>query len=57
MTDDVGISPLREYARSAYPAGHPFRLAIEALPDHVSGAEFLAQLRILLPLARIREDR
>ncbi|MFI5418987.1 MAG: hypothetical protein ACHQ2Y_08860 [Candidatus Lutacidiplasmatales archaeon] len=42
-------------ARAGYPPSHPYRLAVEALPDSVPAAEFQAQLRILLPLSRIKE--
>lgn len=52
----VDLTPLKGDARTGYPPAHPFRLAIEALPDSVTHPEFLAQLRILLPLTRIRED-
>jgi hypothetical protein len=57
VTDRVDLAPLKGDARAGYSPGHPYRLAVEALPDSVPAAEFRAQLRILLPLARIREDQ
>lgn len=53
----LDLAPLKGEARAGYPPTHPYRLAVEALPDSVPAAEFLAQLRILLPLSRLREDR
>ncbi|MCI4321736.1 MAG: hypothetical protein L3K05_05465 [Thermoplasmata archaeon] len=56
MSDLLDIGPLKGDARAGYPPSHPYRLAVEALPDSVPRQAFLAQLRILLPLSRIRED-
>jgi hypothetical protein len=55
VSERVDLAPLKGDARAGYPPTHPYRLAVEALPDSVSSAEYLAQLRILIPLARIRE--
>jgi hypothetical protein len=56
MSDLYDLAPLKRDARAGYPPAHPYRLAVEALPDSVPPAEFLAQLRVLLPLARIKEN-
>ena len=55
VRDRVDLAELKGDARAGYPPSHPYRLAVEALPDSVSAAEFQAQLRILLPLSRVRE--
>jgi hypothetical protein len=57
LTDLVATAPLKRDARVGYPPGHPYRLAVEGLPDVVRAGELVAQLRILLPLSRIREER
>lgn len=51
----VETALLKDDARANYAPGHPYRLAVETLADTVTSSEFIAQLRILLPLARIRE--
>jgi hypothetical protein len=56
MTERIGLGPLKEDARSGYEPCHPYRLAVESLPDEVTASDFLAELRILLPLARVRGD-
>ena len=47
------LTGLKRHVRSKLAAEHPFRIAVEALPDKISQAEFLVHLRILLPLARL----
>jgi len=47
------LTGLKRHVRTKLSAGHPFRIAVEALPDAVSQEEFLVHLRILLPLARL----
>lgn len=54
-TTRIGLALLKDDARTRYSAAHPYRLAVEALPDSVTCEEFVAQLRILLPLGRVRE--
>jgi hypothetical protein len=56
VNDRILTAPLKDDARAAYGPGHPFRLAVESLPDSVPLPEFLAQLRILLPLSRVKAD-
>jgi hypothetical protein len=51
----VDLATLKGDARTAYSPSHPYRLAVEALPDTVSAAEYRAQLRILLPLSRVKD--
>lgn len=53
--DRVGLGPLKGDARTGYAPGHPYRLAVEALPDSIDRDEFRAQLRILLSLSRVKE--
>jgi hypothetical protein len=55
LSDLVALGPLKCDARAGYPPTHPYRLAVEALPDSVPTVEFLAQLRILLPLSKVKE--
>lgn len=55
MNGRVRLRDLKEDARASYPPSHPYRLAVESLPEFVPVGEFQAQLRILLPLARLRE--
>jgi|HubBroStandDraft_1064217.scaffolds.fasta_scaffold394583_2 hypothetical protein len=50
------LRELRRHVQAEYSPNHPFRLAIEALPDSVRAPEFQAQLRILLPLSRVKGD-
>jgi hypothetical protein len=47
------LSVLKRHVRARLAGDHPFRIAVEALPDSISQDEFLVHLRILLPLARI----
>jgi hypothetical protein len=47
------LRELKRHVRGRFAADHPFRIAVEALQDTVSQAEFLVHLRILLPLARL----
>lgn len=47
------LSVLKARVRTKLATDHPFRLAVEALPDFVSQEDFLVHLRILLPLARL----
>jgi hypothetical protein len=47
------VTVLKRHVRSKLAAEHPFRIAVEALPDTISQDEFLVHLRILLPLARL----
>jgi hypothetical protein len=56
VKERIHLAPLKGDARAGYPASHPYRLAVEALPDSVSRDAYLAQLPILLSLARVRED-
>lgn len=56
LRDPIDLAPLKEDARSGYPPAHPYRLAVEGLPDSVPLDAFLAQLRVLLPLSRVKED-
>ena len=55
MSEDPSrdLTELKRRIRTRLPTDHPFRVAVEALPDHVSAEEFLVHLRILLPLARL----
>jgi hypothetical protein len=55
--DRVKLATLKGDARTGYAPTHPNRVAVESLPDEVSRAEFVAQLRILLPLSRVREGQ
>ena len=50
----VDLRPLKGFVRRELEADHPFRKAIESLPDSESLKDFDAQLRILLPLARMK---
>jgi hypothetical protein len=50
-------TPLKEAIRARRAADDPLRIAVEGLPQFVTREQFLAQLRVLLPLAQIREDR
>lgn len=50
---DRDLSELKRRVRRSLAAEHPFRIAVEALPDFVSREDFLVHLRILLPLARL----
>jgi hypothetical protein len=47
------LTDLKRHVRTRFGTEHPFRIAVEALPDTVSRDEFLVHLRILLPLARL----
>jgi hypothetical protein len=53
----VDLTPLKTDARAGYPPAHPYRLAVEALPELVPRVEFQTHLRLLLPLSRVREER
>jgi hypothetical protein len=55
LRERVDLAPLKGDARAGYPPHHPYRLAVEALPDHIPADELRAQLRILLPLSRVKE--
>jgi hypothetical protein len=57
VSPQLDLSGLKEHARRVYAPGHPYRLAVEALPESVSDEAYVAQLRILIPLARVREER
>jgi hypothetical protein len=57
VPERIDLGPLKGDARAGYSPSHPYRLALEALPDSVSRTEYLAHLRILIPLARVREER
>jgi hypothetical protein len=48
----VDLRPLKEFVRKELEEGHPFRKAVEVLPDAESWEDFAGQLRILFPLAR-----
>ena len=52
--DTVDLRPLKEFVRRELATGHPFRKAIEVLPDSEPLEDFDAQLRVLLPLARMK---
>lgn len=54
-TTRIRLAPLKDDARARYCAVHPYRLAVEALPDSVTREEFIVQLRILLALARAKD--
>ena len=49
----VDLRPLKGFVRRELEADHPFRKAIESLPDSEPLEDFAAQLRILIPLARV----
>lgn len=53
----LDLTRLREHVRARFPADDPFRVAVEALPDSLTREEYLVHLRVLLPLARLREAR
>jgi hypothetical protein len=46
-------TPLKEAIRSQRPPDDPLRIAIEGLPQFVTREQFLAQLRVLLPLVKV----
>jgi hypothetical protein len=50
------ITKLKAEAKKNRPSGDPYRVAVEALPDTVADDEYLGVLRILIPLARAREE-
>ncbi len=52
--DTVDLRPLKEFVRRELAADHPFRKAIEVLPDSEPLEDFDAQLRILIPMARVK---
>ena len=52
----LNIAELRSPILRSYGPTHPLYLALQGLPDHLSRDQYLAALRALLPLARIRED-
>jgi hypothetical protein len=54
LTVLVDLVPVKGDAHAHYPPGHPYRLAVEALPYSVTRDSHLAYLQILVPLARIR---
>ena len=49
----VDLRPLKGFVRRELEADHPFRKAIEALPNREPLEDFDAQLRILIPVARV----
>lgn len=49
----VDLTVLRKHVRANLPSGHPFRIAVEALPESLRQEEYLLHLRVLLPLARL----
>jgi hypothetical protein len=62
MTSEAGgpaisTGELRRQIEAEYPPGHPLTIAARNLPETLPRADYLALLRALLPLARIREDQ
>ncbi len=57
MTPDVSTSAVKRAAEAEFPLGHPYRLAVERMPESLPFEAYQAWLRVLIPLARIREDR
>jgi hypothetical protein len=53
----VPTGELRRQIEAQYPADHPLTIAARNLPEALPRADYLALLRALLPLARIRGDR
>jgi hypothetical protein len=49
------IAELRAAILRAHGPTHPLYLAVSALPEDVTPEQYVAQLRVLLPLARIWE--
>ena len=52
--DTVDLRPLKNLVRKDCEAGHPFRVAVAALPDLEPWDDLIAQLRVLLPLTRMK---
>ncbi len=48
----LNVGMLKKAVRAGYQERHPFRLAVEALPDTMNRPEFRAAMRMLLPLTR-----
>ncbi|MCI4327205.1 MAG: hypothetical protein L3K16_06200 [Thermoplasmata archaeon] len=48
-------APLKRAIRGLRAADDPLRVAIEGLPELVTQEQFLAQLRVLLPLVSLKE--
>jgi hypothetical protein len=51
----VPTGELRRQIEAVYPPAHPLTIAARNLPETLPLADYLALLRALLPLARIRE--
>jgi hypothetical protein len=54
--EPVQTGELRRQIAARYPPGHPLTIATQNLPETLPRAYYLALLRALLPLARIRES-
>lgn len=54
--EPVRTGELRRQIAARYSADHPLTIATQNLPDTLPRAEYLALLRVLLPLARLKED-
>lgn len=52
--DTVDLRPHKEFVRKECDEVHPFSKAVELLPDSEPREEFVGQLRILIPLARMK---